>query len=62
MSFPARYPGECSDCDHQIRPGDEIASDGLGGQAHVFCPSRTPASSAVPCTRCFLVHAGECFP
>ena len=39
MVFPARYRGECSDCDVPIEPGDNICMTG-DGVAHVVCLMR----------------------
>ena len=62
MSFPARYPGRCSECLERIYEGDHIEMTDRGA-VHADCdhaappPERTQAA----CPVCFLTHPeGKC--
>lgn len=62
MSFEAKYPGRCAECDDRIEPGEQVtySDDEL---VHVAC-DREPQREDDPdeaCGKCWLVHSGECF-
>lgn len=60
-AFPARYEGTCSSCSEHIDTGDEVMFDD-DELVHVDCtPETITARTEVPCKRCFIVHAGDCF-
>lgn len=53
----AGYETDCPWCDELVLQGDHIVKiDGEWG--HVKCPT---ATDQVPCKKCFLVHAGDCW-
>lgn len=65
MSFPARFRGQCADCDERFAEGTEIRYGPGRSVIHAACPE--PALSAVDlrpgdkvCPTCHLVHPGEC--
>lgn len=63
MSFVAKYRGQCSEGD-EIWPGEEVEYGTDKVLSHVSCDSTRPpldSRNATKCSRCFLVHAGECF-
>lgn len=64
MSFAAMYAGRCNAGEHPIRPGEQITEDTDGGFSHVRClliDDEPETVRAKACTRCHLIHAGECF-
>lgn len=72
MSFEARYPGTCLDCEDTIGVGDQIearfsqvARDSkVVGYAHAVCPDTDPMrfDPDQVCPECFTVKAvnGAC--
>lgn len=62
MSFRARYAGQCPGCAEGIDVGDEI-TDADGYYAHLECSNEEPKTETTQqaCTKCWLVHNGECF-
>lgn len=61
-TFPARFPGICEDCQEGFEPGTEVRYDD-GNLVHADpddCVS-VPQATNSPCTKCWLVHAGDCF-
>lgn len=57
----AQFHGTCSLCDDPIVPGQAIVRDDTDDTwQHETCGSR-PDVAPCACSRCFLVHAGECF-
>lgn len=68
--FTASYETECESCDEPIRPGEDARADGQGGWIHADTMCEKVAAKGhpqlltrrdTPCTRCFTIHAGECF-
>lgn len=66
MSLIANYHGTCSECSEDIVPGQRIEPDSeatnLDGYApwqHVDCHAMAESAPCV-CSRCWLVHNGEC--
>lgn len=66
MSWPARYPGVCSECGCRVDVDEEIEW-GAGGKAsgvrHVRCPeeeSLTLARGACPACHLELLPSGAC--
>lgn len=59
MSFQANYPGECQECGGRFKTGDWIDRH-IDGYRHTECeaPQGTRGDA---CTRCMLIHAGDCF-
>jgi hypothetical protein len=57
VTFTARYPGTCADCEDDIRPGEEIHTDGYGGFMHVHC--RQPDRPVAICPTCYLTRPCE---
>lgn len=63
MSFQAKYPGVCCQCNEDIVPGQECQywGDEVG---HVKCPEvvdlDAPGRNERRCGDCFQIHAGEC--
>lgn len=58
MTFTARYHGTCTDCEEEIRVGEEIRSDNYGGFEHVAC--RQPERPTPICPTCWLVQPCDC--
>lgn len=60
MSFEANYPGTCQECGGWFKVGDQIDRH-IDGYQHTECVGSEPDyTRGDACTRCFLVHAGEC--
>lgn len=63
MSFQARYPGQCANCEGRIHLGDFVEYDD-DELVHSRCPVSmsdiTVGPREVLCGRCFTFHAGEC--
>jgi hypothetical protein len=52
--FEAQYPGDCSECEQPIKPGQAIARTRFPtgpGYHHVMCPVSNPREI---CDRCFM--------
>lgn len=61
MSFQANYPGECQECGNRFKEGDWIKRH-IDGYQHAECEDTAPEDTrGDACTKCFLIHAGECF-
>lgn len=61
MIFYAHYASDCGACDVPIKPDDACSWLRVGTSevvVHAACPE--PAKTKPPCTKCWLVHAGEC--
>ena len=59
--FQANWPGVCQECSDPIHVGDWIERH-IDGYQHTDCRAATKEyTRADACTKCFLVHAGECF-
>ena len=64
--FTARYPGQCENCDEEIRPGETIktirTSRGTRGYRHAVCPEQTVLVKRPVCGSCFQEVAvnGKC--
>lgn len=61
MTFPARYPGECVECDQRIDVGDPIENT-VDGWIHAQCDT-TPTDAELAgtsCTTCWLVGPCDC--
>lgn len=57
--FPARYPGECSNCSGDFDEGDDIRADGSGGWE--CCePVQMIRSKEEVCGRCNIVKPCWC--
>lgn len=61
--FAARFPGRCDANGCRIEEGDRIGY--TDSYDHPLCEAcwRTDREETMPpqaCTRCFMVHAGEC--
>lgn len=66
MAFVAQYRGTCGLCDEPIKPGETCEYTVAGAIVHAPCPEPTPTEidmqpGETVCTKCFLVHTGECF-
>lgn len=53
MSFQAQYVSECTSCDEDIKPGQQINSTGRG-YVHAVCLDPTPDEGRPLCPACFL--------
>jgi hypothetical protein len=60
MAFTARFHGTCTDCEDEIRVGEEIRSDGYGGFEHVACKKTQSERPAPVCPTCWLVQPCGC--
>jgi len=62
MSFQANYPGDCQECGHRFKAGDWIDRH-IDGYQHHDCKTavKHEYTRGDACTKCLLVHAGECF-
>lgn len=60
-AFIAQYYGTCAACWGSIRPGEEVVYNAADELVHVECPEAVEGPSRPACSRCHLVHAGECF-
>ena len=52
--FMARYRSDCAGCDTELRPGDQIRSDGDGGWLCGICGDRGGGLRNVPVQRRYL--------
>lgn len=63
MSFIAKFENDCDNCEEPVKVGEEakMINYDKGIIAHVKCPTPTEPMIEVICSKCFLIHAGECF-
>jgi hypothetical protein len=57
VSFTAKFPGDCRDCDAGILPGQEVEFDFDRVLMHVVCPDTLQAVTGKPrplCPQCFM--------
>ena len=61
--FTARFPGICENCQESFEVGTEVMYDGsdLVHADDGDCLRFRDRPIQKPCSKCFLVHAGECF-
>lgn len=68
MSFAAKWPGDCMDCDDGIYKGQIVEFDDARNLHHVVCPESLLDGKPRPvCPRCFIQlpltgKCEECFP
>lgn len=62
-SFAADFPGTCEDCQESFEAGTLLRYDGddLVHADPDECLQFRDRPINKPCSKCFLVHAGECF-
>lgn len=61
-TFTANFPGECWQCEERIERGDQVRYQD-DDVVHADCyadQESVPRQPVTPCSKCFLVHAGEC--
>ncbi len=63
MTFEAKYPGRCANCDDNITPGDDVTYTPDDELVHAHCDSepRREDDPDEACGKCWLVHSGECW-
>lgn len=60
MTFQANYPGVCQECGEPFAENDWIKRH-FDGYQHASCVDGRPDDTRDDaCTKCFLIHAGEC--
>lgn len=65
MSFPARYPGTCTECGARFHTGDPIASAGITTEDGTWCHASCdpdPDDDREPCPTCWLIGPCDCDP
>ncbi len=61
MTFTAKYPGRCANCDDNIIPGDDITYHGDDELIHTQCDTDPTPKTTEPCKQCWCAHEGECW-
>lgn len=57
MSFRAKYPGDCRNCDEGIVRGQEVEYDDDRNLVHVLCPEDGINGAPLPvCPYCFCQY------
>jgi hypothetical protein len=60
MSFLAKYPGLCDDCDTKIEVGDLVLFNERDTIAHADCPATAPAAAVCPTCYTEMPKTGVC--
>jgi hypothetical protein len=62
-SFPAKFPGICESCGEGFEVGEEVMFEGddLVHANPDACLRFRDRPIQKPCSKCFLVHVGDCF-